>query len=315
MVTIGFCGDVMLGRLVNETIDRTAFDYPWGNMLSLLQQNDVNVINLETTLTHSNNIIPKVFNFKATPDKVQSLILANITVCNLANNHILDFSIEGMQETIKTLDQAGIAHVGAGNNITQAAQPTIIEHNNIRIGIIGYTDNEPTWHATDVKPGTNYVHVGDINTVQQQVNALKGSVDIIIASIHWGPNMRDHPTQEFIDFAHAMIDAGINIIHGHSAHVFQAIELYNNGIIMYDTGDFVDDYAVDAQLRNDHSFLFIIHLDKDGIQKLRLVPTLISNMQVNQAVGSQKEWCIRRMQELCAPFGTIINKNGNVQLI
>ena len=311
---IGFGGDTMLGRLVNERIDQTSFAYPWGDLLPLLFKNDLNIINLETTLTDSEHAVAKVFNFKATPEKVKSLTIANIDVCNLANNHILDFSIEGLIETIQALDQADIAHVGAGMNIKDAAKPVIIEHNGIKIGIIGYTDNEPGWEAADDKPGTNYITIGDITTVKQQLDTFKDKVDLVIASIHWGPNMREEPTQAFIDFAHAMIDAGVAIIHGHSAHIFQGIELYHNGLIMYDTGDLVDDYAVDPELLNDHSFLFLVTVNKDGIKQIKLVPTLINNMQVNIATGSDYDWCITRMQQLSAPFGTHISNDGTVYL-
>ncbi len=311
---ISFGGDTMLGRLVNERIDQTSFAYPWGNLLPLLLKNDLNIINLETTLTHSNETVPKVFNFKATPDKVETLSIANINICNLANNHILDFGISGLQETIDTLNHADIAYVGAGMNVKNAAKPVIIEHNGLTVGIIGYTDNEPGWKATDDKPGTNYIQVGDIATVKQQLDTFKDKVDLVIATIHWGPNMREKPTQAFIDFAHAMINAGVDIIHGHSAHIFQGIEHYRTGLIMYDTGDFVDDYAVDPELRNDRSFLFLVTVNKQGIKEVRLVPTVISNMQVNIATDSDYDWCIKRMQQLSLSFGTHINNDGTVHL-
>lgn len=71
---IGFGGDTMLGRLVNKHISETSYDYPWGNVLPLLNKTDLNIINLETTLTTSNVEIPKVFNFKADPDKGKSVV-------------------------------------------------------------------------------------------------------------------------------------------------------------------------------------------------------------------------------------------------
>lgn len=315
MVHIGFYGDTMLGRLVNETIDQTSYAYPWGDVLPLLVQNDLNIINLETALTYSNNKVPKVFNFQATPDKVASLKLAHIDVCNIANNHILDFSNEGLYETVATLDQANIKHVGAGKNITQAAEPVIITHKDITIGIIGYTDNEPTWQATAQRPGTNYIEVGDIETIRRQLNMFKHKVDLVVVSIHWGPNMRERPTQAYIDFAHAIIDAGAHIIHGHSAHIVQGIELYKDGIIMYDTGDFVDDYAIDPRLRNDYGCIFLVNATKDdGIQEMRLIPTRIDTMQVNKAVGHDYIRIMNHIQEVSRPFGTIISDGGSVCL-
>jgi len=246
--TIAFMGDVMIGRMINEVIVSKDYAYPWGNTLPLLQETDLRILNLETTLTTHNKKNIKVFNFKALPDRVKTLKQAGIDIVNLANNHTLDFKEEGLAETIATLDAANILHIGAGNNSLQAQKPVIITKNNINIGIIGYTDNEPTWKAAENKPGTNYIRVGDIQTITHQITSLRPQVDILIVSSHWGPNMQQRPSEEFVQFAHDIIDAGADIIHGHSSHVFQGIEVYKNKVIMYDTGDFIDDYAVDPIL-------------------------------------------------------------------
>src|SRR5438128_11510232 len=89
-VTIAFMGDVMIGRLVNETIGTKSYSYPWGNTLPLLQQADLRIINLETTLTAHTHKNPKVFNFRALPDRIKTLQAAHVDVANLANNHSLD---------------------------------------------------------------------------------------------------------------------------------------------------------------------------------------------------------------------------------
>jgi len=305
---IGLTGDVMLGRIVNEQISIAGYKYPWGDMLPLLNSTDVNIINLETTLTTSNKVVPKVFNFKADPDKVQSLVDAKIDVVTLANNHILDFSEEGMLETISVLDKAGIKHVGAGRNLSEATAPVIITKKNITIGVIGYTDNEPGWEATENKPGTAYVEVGDIDKVASSIKKLKEQVDIVIFTIHWGPNMREKPTKEFKDFAHNVIDSGADIFHGHSAHIFQGIEVYNRKLILYDTGDFVDDYVVDPELRNDRSFFYLVEVDKTGIKKLQLIPTLIYYMQVNGAGGANYDESVERLRSLSGEFNTKVSK-------
>lgn len=312
-VMLGFAGDVMLGRLVNEKIKQTGFAYPWGSVAPLLHANDLNLINLETTLSSPGTPIPKVFNFRSDPQNVQTLIEGNINVVNLANNHSLDFGPKGLLETLDTLKRANIGSVGAGRNLTEAQQPFIIKKKGIKIGFIGFTDNEPTWLAGAEKPGTNYIRVGDIQAIKEQISRVRSRVDLLIASIHWGPNMREKPTDEFVSFAHTLIDAGIDIIHGHSAHVFQGIEVYQDKLIMYDTGDFVDDYKVDPKLRNDLSFLFQIEVDRSGLKALQLIPVKIDNMQVNLAADEEYSWALERMKKLSAEFGTIIKSNGTWQ--
>lgn len=311
-ITIGLMGDVMIGRLVNEMLDRQPPNYIWGDALPLIQDNDLNVINLEAALTHATKKVPKVFNFKAQPKYVQSLTVANIGVANLANNHILDFAEEGGLETLQTLTQAKIPYVGAGRNIQEASKPIILNIQGIRLGILGCTDNEPSWEASPQRLGTRFVEIEDPDNPRHQtlisdIISLRSKVDVLILSIHWGPNMRERPTKAFRTFAHKMIEAGVDILHGHSAHIFQGIEVYKQKLILYDTGDFVDDYYVDPILRNDRSFLFLVTLSLSGLIQLRLVPVLISNCQVNLADENDAKISCSRMQALSEELHTSLD--------
>ena len=311
-ITIAFAGDTMLGRLVNQKIGQTNYSYPLGNIIPILNKTDLNIANLETTLTKSESAVPKVFNFRALPDRVETLKAGRIDVVTLANNHSKDFGNKGLLETISTLNKANIKHVGAGKNTATARRAVVVEKNGIKIGILGYSDNEPGWKAGPHSPGIHYIKIGDIKTIREDIATVRDKVDILIATLPWGPNMLKRPDPSFVEFAHKMIDAGIDIIQGHSAHIFQGIEVYQNKLIMYDTGDFVDDYRVDLKLRNDRSFLFLVTVDKTGPKKLKLIPTLISNMQVNKAEGKDKLWSLHRMQKLSAEFGTRISSNGTL---
>lgn len=309
---LGFVGDVMLGRTVNDTINVYGYRYPWGNVLPLLQEHDFTLINLETTLTNSDAIIPKVFNFKATPDKVKSLQEAKIHAVTLANNHILDFSEKGLIETIETLKKAGIHAIGAGRNAREAQEPLMIQFEELTLGVLAYTDNEPTWVAQEEKAGSNYINIttGDYTRVKKDIEALRSKVECLIVTLHWGPNNQETPTRAFQDFAHTLIDLGVDIIHGHSAHITQGIEIYRKKLILYDTGDFVDDYHVDPRLRNDHSFIFRVEVTKTGIQKVKLIPVLISNCQVNLAPCKDYTHMAARMQSLSTQFGTALFENN-----
>ncbi len=313
IVTIGLAGDTMLGRLVNDAVSIRGYRYPWGSMLDVLHSTDLNLINLETTLTRSTRLVPKTFNFKADTDKVQCLLEARIDVCNLANNHIMDFHTEGMLETLTTLEDAGISYVGAGHNIDEARRPLIILKKGLTIGIIGCTDNEPNWEAGRNRSGTFYVNVNTPEELEAEVKHIRNRVDFLILTIHWGPNMRTRPNQTFISFAHRMIDAGVDILHGHSAHIFQGIEIYKDKLILYDTGDFVDDYYVTPSLRNDLSFFYMVQVDWAGIIRLDLIPVIISNMQVNHAVDKEYKHTVLRLKKLSKEFGTVIfEEDGKV---
>lgn len=314
-INIGMAGDVMIGRGVDTAISRHGYAYAWGDLLPLIKSMDATIINLETTLTNGNRKVEKTFNFKASPDKIHTLTEAGITAVNLANNHILDYSEEGLSDTIRELQKAGIKYTGAGMNMEEACKPAILVCQNIRIGLLGFTDNEPGWQAGKTKCGVNYIDIRyshDRERALEAIRELKEETDFVIISLHWGPNMNERPNRQFIEFAHLMISRGADIIHGHSAHIFQGIEVYRNKLILYDTGDFVDDYVVDPFLKNDHSFFFIIELVKNRIYRLRLVPVLISHYQVNQAVKKESEWSLQRMQQLSSEFGTTITETGEV---
>ena len=317
-LSIGLMGDVMIGRSVDPVISREGFSYVWGDVLPILRRTDVNIINLETTLTTSTKAVQKVFNFKATPEKINSLKEGHITFANLANNHILDYSEEGLAETLHTLQDAGIQYTGAGMNEEEAAKPAFIEKNGFRLKLLGLTDNESGWKAGAKKSGINYINVSVKNQRQkvlETIAELRKNSDMVIISIHWGPNMREEPSDEFIAFAYEMAEHGADIIHGHSAHIFQGIEVYHNKIVLYDTGDFIDDYVVDPVLKNNHSFLFLMEVSRKGIERIRLIPVLISNYQVNLAKEKSYEWSIKRMQRLSDRFGTIISDTGEVEII
>jgi len=313
-VTIAFAGDTMLGRLVNQKIETAGYKYPLGNIIPLLHKTDLNIVNLETTLTKHMLRIPKVFNFRAEPDRVQTLKEGRIDIVSLANNHSKDFGDIGLLETIATLDSAGIQHVGAGATLTEAKKPFVVQKNGITIGVIGYTDNEPSWKAEKNKPGTNFIEVDEIESVKKDIRTLRTQVDILIVTLHWGPNMQTVPSQKFVDFAHQLVDAGVDIIHGHSSHVFQGVEVYKNSLIMYDTGDLVDDYHVTPELRNDRSFLFLVTATKQGPQKLKLIPTLISNMQVNLAPQKDAQASLTLMQKRSANLRTTVTDDGVVTI-
>ncbi|HWJ24977.1 MAG TPA: CapA family protein [Flavisolibacter sp.] len=315
--TIAFMGDVMIGRRVNRQIKEKGFIYPWGNILAILQQNAANIINLETTLTTSQNKISKVFNFKSDPQNVEVLEAAKITAVNLANNHVLDFGEEGLIETIKVLNTRKILHTGAGINITMATEPAIFLCGTLKFAMLGFTDNERNWKAQSATSGINFMNInstGDKNAAFRSLTKLKAEDNLFtIVSLHWGANFIEHPSTLFISLAHELIDHGADMIYGHSAHIFQAIEVYNGKLILYDTGDFIDDYQVDPVLRNDLSFLYSLTFKQNKMEELNLIPVRISDCQVNIATGHDRQWCMKRIQELSVRFFTRI-KDGKIDL-
>ncbi len=137
------------------------------------------------------------------------------------------------------------------------------------------------------------------------MSAARGAgAETVIFSNHWGPNMVERPNDLFRRFARAVIDRGADVYYGHSAHVFQGVEIYRNKPILYDTGDFIDDYAVDPRLRNDRSFLFRVSVEKGEFGRLELLPVALSYARVDLATGNEREAILGRMERLSIEMGT-----------
>ncbi len=326
MITLALTGDVMLGRGVAEVLDNHMRpEAPWGDVMPLLDASDVRIINLECAITDNERPwtrTPKVFHFRAQPSAIETLRTARIDACSLANNHTLDFEEQGLLDTLEHLDAAGIRHAGAGRNREEAAEPAIVnvlaEHTR-RVALLAFTDNEPPFAAGIDRPGTNYLPVSlkpdVLRRVERAVSYVRElGVDTVIFSNHWGPNMVQRPKEIFRRFARAVIDRGVDIYHGHSAHIFQGVEIYRGKPILYDTGDFIDDYAVDPKFRNDWSFLFQVSVDEGRFERLDLSPVKLSYARVNLATGGERESILDRMERLSAEMGTVFARREGALL-
>lgn len=161
MLTLAFTGDVMLGRLVNDTLKTMQPEEAWGDVLPHLLQADLRIVNLECALTtHLRRWTrsEKMFHFRADPEEVRVLQAARIDGCALANNHTLDYEEEGLLDTLRVLQGAGIRYAGAGRNATEAAAPAILAAQGAercRIALLSFTDNEQGFAATAERPGTS----------------------------------------------------------------------------------------------------------------------------------------------------------------
>lgn len=313
-------GDVMLGRGVAMEIERRPPQSFWGNTLPVLRGADLLIGGLECAITTHRiawTRTPKVFHFRARPRAVEVLRTAGFRAVALANNHVLDFEEQGLLDTLDHLDAAGIAHAGAGRTLAEAAAPAVVDAGGVRVGMIAFTDNEPVWAAGRDRLGTNYTEIRPEPDVLARVEqgiaqARAQGAQVVVLSLHWGPNMRLRPPAHFRRFARAALERGVDLVHGHSAHIFQGVEVYQAKPILYDTGDFLDDYAVDPVLRNDQSLIFMADLDERGVRELRMIPVRLNYAIVNLAMGEDLEEISERMQALSAEMGTSVERTDSV---
>jgi poly-gamma-glutamate synthesis protein (capsule biosynthesis protein) len=313
-ITLSLTGDVMLGRGVNEALRAARPEQPWGDTLPLFLSADLRVINLECAITEHKrpwSRTPKVFHFRADPPVVEVLRAARVDACSLANNHTLDFGEQGLLDTLAHLEAAGIRYAGAGRDPEEAARPVLLEGG---VALVAFTDNEPPFAAGPDKPGTNYLPVSTEPAVLRRVEetiaaAREAGAETVVFSNHWGPNMVRRPPDAFRRFARAVVDLGADVYYGHSAHVFQGVEVYRGKPILYDTGDFIDDYAVDPDLRNDRSLLFGVSVEGGELRRLELFPVVLPYARVVLAEGAEREAILDRMARLSGEMGTTFDRH------
>ena len=309
-LTLMLLGDVMLGRAVNETLYNAPPAYPWGNTRPPLHKANWRVANLECVFSDRplpGGLPPKVFRFRSDSKNLAVLQAAGINAVSLANNHILDYGPAALADTLELLDAAGIGHAGAGRTFAQASALVVHPVGNLRIGLLAFTDNEPTWAATPHRPGVWYIPLDPADPRARQLfsrimRAKKQEVDFLIVAAHWGSNWGYRPAPELVTFGHALIDAGADVVFGHSCHVCRGVERYRQRPLLYSTGDFIDDYQVDARERNDETFLFELELQDRRWQRLH--PVLSADCRARMAAPASARAMAARMQRLCAAWAT-----------
>ncbi|WP_029214533.1 CapA family protein [Kallotenue papyrolyticum] len=315
---IALTGDVMLGRLVDRYVLANASlpaTYVWGDLLPVLLNADLRLINLECVIsTRGTPWRPesKPFHFRARPRAIDALNAARIDLTALANNHTLDYGVEALRECLQLLDQAGIAHVGAGANLAAAMRPALLTAAAQRVAVVAITDNEPDWQATPDRPGTFYVAYNRRGPLEpyrtrlrQALDLARRAADLVIVSAHVGPNWGP-PSPGMQALARTVIELGADVYWGHSNHTPLGIQWYHGRPILYATGDFIDDYAVDPVERNDLSFLFELEVADARVQAIRLYPTAIAHFQARRAEDADARWLIERMRQRSAAWATPI---------
>jgi len=345
------CGDVMTGRgidqalphpvspVLNEPYVRDAREYValaerangpiarplssnhiWGDALQELERASVDfrIINLETAITSQETPLPdKGIHYRMHPLNIGCLSAARISACALANNHVLDWGYSGLSETLRTLDAAGIAHSGAGNNAEEAAAPAILNvADKARVLLFSFgstTSGIPReWSATTSRAGVNLLDdLSDATAarVADQMRHHQRSGDLLIGSIHWGSNWGyDIPSKQ-IAFAHRLIEEGVAIVHGHSSHHVKAIEVFKGRLILYGCGDFLTDYEGISgyeQFRGDLALMYFVELDSQTGQLVsaRLVPMQMRRFQLKRASAGDARWLCDLANKLGTQFGT-----------
>jgi poly-gamma-glutamate synthesis protein (capsule biosynthesis protein) len=307
-VKLALAGDTMLGRGVAETLRSAEPESLVADeVVRLMRAADLCLLNLECCISERGSRWPdpdKSFFFRAPPAAVGLLVHLGVDCVTLANNHALDFGPTALLDTLDALAAAGIAAVGAGADLARARQPALLTAAGRRLAVLGVTDHPAGFAAVPGAPGVAFADLrrGTPQWLRDAIAAC--DAECVLVTPHWGPNMVPRPVPHVRAAASELLAAGATLVAGHSAHLFHGVK----GRVLYDLGDFIDDYAVDPELRNDLGLLFLVTLDARGPQRIEAVPLRLECACTRLADAEESAWIRDRFRAACAALGTRVTE-------
>jgi poly-gamma-glutamate capsule biosynthesis protein CapA/YwtB (metallophosphatase superfamily) len=297
----------MLGRGVADALREIEPPAVWTPELrAVLAGCDVVLANLECCISERGEpttLVPrKPFFFRAPPQAVESLHAARVGAVTLANNHALDFGPDALLDTFDHLGAGGIEAAGAGRSRADARRGAVLRAGGTSVGLLSVSDHPREYAADGLGIAYADLRHGPPDWLLEELERLRGEADLAVVSPHWGPNMTTEPARWQLRCAAALIEAGADLVAGHSAHVFHGIGSERGRPLLYDLGDALDDYAVDGTLRND---LGVLALWRPWAEpELELVGLRLDFCRTDLARGADADWIADRLTRACADLGT-----------
>lgn len=307
------------------------FDYIWGDALGEIDRReaDLRIINLETSITADGVPEPKGINYRMHPDNLGCLTVAEIDCCVLANNHIADWGPASLEDTLRALQATGLATAGAGLDPDSAARPAVLDARpGKRLLVFAFacpSSGIPAHWATErERPGVNFLadlSAGALIAIARWIDEWRRPGDIVLVSIHWGPNWGYELPGQHRRFAHGLIDrAGVDVIHGHSSHHPLAVEIHDGRPIFYGCGDFISDYegiTGHEAFRPDLALAYFVDLDdaSNKVRHIEMVPFRMRRFRLVRASAAEAVWLWRTMARECLRFGRNIRLSEQSTLI
>ncbi|HKH15907.1 MAG TPA: CapA family protein [Solirubrobacteraceae bacterium] len=311
-VRLALAGDTMLGRGVAERLaDDPGHALLTAELEAIAREADLFIVNLECCISDRGERVrdpEQGFFFRAPPVAAERLAEMGVGCVTLANNHVLDFGPDALLDTLSHLRAAGVAAVGAGPDVAAARAPVVLHGAGLRIRVVAATDHPSAYAAAPGRPGIAFADLlrDGIPAWLSERSAPGPDADLVIVSPHWGPNMRAQPVAHVRRAAAALEEAGATLVAGHSAHVPQG----PSGRTLFDLGDFIDDYAVHAQLRNDLGLLWLITLDAGGPLRVEGVPVKLDFAHTRPASDVEATLLLALLEERCAAVGSSVRREG-----
>ena len=245
-----FAGDVYLSGHVTGLYDAAGIEGVLEqSLLNEMQQADILMVNEEFPFaTGGIPMEDKEYTFRVAPNYTSIFADLGVDIVSLANNHVLDYGTEALQETLQTLNENEIIYAGAGENTEDASALRTVEADGKVYGFLAASRVIPvaSWNATQYQPGVFTTY--DKTALVAAITAAQDKCDYLTVYVHWGIERNTVPEEYQRELAHAYIDAGADLVIGAHPHVLQGIEAYNGKLIFYSLGNFIFNQNIDKTM-------------------------------------------------------------------
>jgi len=313
-IIINAVGDIMLAGSGAATCKRLGYDYPFKATKAELKKGDIAIGNLESPIARCGSTFTcKQFHYRSAPEVATALKNAGFSLVTLANNHMMDFGPEALEETRQHLEQAGIGYTGAGASINAARRRVIITVKGMKVAFLAYSLTFPdAFYATADRSGTA---PGFYTFYRGDISAARKVADYVVVSFHWGTENVSVPKPYQVTTAHRAIDAGADVVIGHHPHVLQGIERYKNGVILYSLGNFAFGTASETAKRSVIARVIL----ENGVKGLELIPLNVLNREVHfqprVLSGNEGQEVIDHLTSISRKWDTTITATGGHYLV
>ena len=308
-------GDVMLDCLTTERLRHYDPDYPFARIASTLKEGDLTFANLECPISERGTAAQKPYTFRAHPFTVEALTDSGINLVSLANNHILDYGVDALEDTLELLEEQGIAYTGAGRNEAEARKGVTLELGGVKTTVLAYSGvfrhGYPEWRAGPENPGTLYYC--EREQFITDIEKARCRADVVIVSLHFGEEYSHQVTDEQRETSRLAVDSGADLVLGHHSHTPQGIELYRGRPIVYSLGNFLF-YPFSKSICNE-TYVLQTRVGQKGIESLRLIPVLLGNSQPYPAAGEEAARLRTLLTGLLEDLGTAWEIEGEAIVI
>lgn len=316
VVTMAFVGDINLSEKIENYYNNSGLDgFLSKNLQNIFLNSDIFGINHEYVSSDAGDehkVDYEIWYYKNTTRRQYILNEMGVDVVTLANNHTMDYGVEGLIDTMNSLKARNIAYVGVGNNLEEAKSAYIQEVNGKKIAILAANRVVPRvdWYAYENKPGqmTTYESTDRFGMIKEEITRLKTieKCDVVVVMVHFGENKQPIVQDYQKNVARGYVDAGADIIVGCHTHTLQGAEIYNDKYIFYGVSNFLfENYLIDSAVVQ-------ASLDENNKLTVKLVPCVSQNYQTHDVCGNEAKRIFKEIEALSTNI--VIDDDGVVKL-